>query len=118
MDHDVRPAVRGGFNQVFRRNDREVAHFRQLLYRQLLITVRGVETCADGGCAKVHLQQQLRGAQNAFGLFIEQHIEGMELLAEGHRHRVLQLSAAHLEDVLEFYGFRLETFAQLLNRID
>ncbi|VGO97320.1 hypothetical protein SB00610_00438 [Klebsiella quasipneumoniae subsp. similipneumoniae] len=42
----------------------------------------------------------------------------MELLAEGHRHRVLQLSAAHLEDVLEFYGFRLETFAQLLNRID
>ncbi len=33
-------------------------------------------------------------AQNAFGLFIQQHIEGMELLAEGHRHRVLQLGAA------------------------
>ena len=42
----------------------------------------------------------------------------MELLAEGHRHRVLQLGAAHFEDVLELHGFRLEAFAQLFNRID
>ena len=83
-----------------------------------MIAVRGVEASTNGGGAEVHLQQQLRSAQNAFGLFIKQHIEGMELLAEGHRHRVLQLGAAHFENVLELHGFRLEAFAQLFNRID
>ncbi len=42
----------------------------------------------------------------------------MELLAEGHWHRVLQLGAAHFQDVLEFDGFILETFTQLVNGIN
>ena len=87
--HHVRAAVGGGFNQVFRRHDRQVGHFSQLLNRQLLIAIRGVQTRTDGGCAQVHFQQQLRGAQQVFGLFIQQHVKCVEFLAQRHWHCVL-----------------------------
>ena len=89
VDHHVGAAVGGRFDQIFRGDNRQVADFRQFLYRQLLITIRGVQTGADSGRAKVHFQQQFRGAQNAFGLFVKQNIKRVELLTEGHRYRIL-----------------------------
>ena len=117
MHHDVGAAVGGGFNQVFRRNNRQAADFREFLYRQLLIAVRGIQARADGGGAEVHFQQQLCGTQNAFCFFVQQNVEGVELLAEGHRYRILQLGTTHFQDVLELNGFALEAFAQLVNSV-
>jgi hypothetical protein len=48
----------------------------------------------------------------------EHHGVGRELLAERHRHGVLQLGAAHLEDVGELLGLALERLAQHRHRVD
>ena len=49
-------------------------------------------------------------------VFGEHHRVGRELLAERHRHRVLELGAAHLEHVGELRRLRLERLAQLRHR--
>ncbi len=117
MHHYVSAAVGGGFNQIFCRDNRQVGHFGQLLHRQLLIAIRGIQTRTNRRCAEVHLQQQFRGAHQVAGLFIQQHVKRVEFLAEGHRDRILQLGAAHFQDILEFDGFVLEAFAKLVNGI-
>ena len=117
MYHDVGAAVGGGFNQVFCRHNRQVRDFSQLLYRQLLIAIRGVQTRTDGGGAQVHFQQQLGGAQQVFGLFVQQYVKRVEFLAERHRHRVLQLGTTHFQDVLELNRFTLEAITQLVDRV-
>ena len=117
MDHHIGAAVRGRFNQILRWHHRQIADFRQTLNRQMLIAFRRIEAGADGGRAQVHFQQQFSSAQNAFGLFIQQHAEGVKLLTEGHWHGILQLGTAHFQDSLEFIGFVLEAFGQLADAI-
>jgi hypothetical protein len=37
---------------------------------QLLVAIRGIQTCSDSGGTQVHFQQQLGSAHQAFGLFV------------------------------------------------
>ena len=117
MYHYVSAAVGGRFDQVFRRYDCKVRDFRQFLYREVLVAVRRVQASTDGGSAKVNFQQQFGGAQQVFSFFIQQDVECMEFLTQGHRNRVLQLGTTHFQDGFEFYGLTLEAFAQLVNGI-
>ena len=41
----------------------------------------------------------------------------MEFLAEGHRHRILQLGTTHFQNVLELNRFTLEAITQLVDRV-
>jgi hypothetical protein len=68
----------------------------------------GVDAGADGGGAEVDLADQQRGFLQALLVLAEHGGVGRELLAQGHRHRVLQLGAAHLQHVGELLGLALE----------
>ena len=48
---------------------------------------------------------------------LQVHREGCELLAERHGHRVLELGASELEDVLELLALVVEGIRQLLDRV-
>jgi hypothetical protein len=58
-----------------------------------------VDAGADGGRAQVHFADQQRAFSKALLVFTEHHGVGRELLAQRHRHGVLQLGAAHLQHI-------------------
>jgi hypothetical protein len=78
----------------------------------------GVDAGADGGGAEVHLADQQRGFTEALLVFAEHHGVGRELLAEGHRHGILQLGAAHFQHIGKFLGLALEGAAQVGHGVD
>jgi hypothetical protein len=63
------------------------------------ITLRHVDARADCGRAHVLAVEVLLGVLQERDLALDRGRERVELLAHGHRHRVLQLGAAHLHDV-------------------
>lgn len=95
--------VGGGFDQVGGRLQRLPADGGQALDGELLVAGVGVDAGADGGATEVHFGEQLRRqATQAVEVFAEGGGESVEFLAEGHRHGVLQLGAAHLQYAGEF----------------
>ena len=76
----------------------------------------GVEAGADRGGAEVDLAQQRGGLGEPVLVLAEGDRVGAELLAQGHRHGVLQLGAADLEDVGELVGLGREGAPQLVHR--
>ncbi len=97
--------VRGGFDQVGGGLERLAADVRQALHGQQLVAGVGVDAGADGGTAQVDLGEQLRRqGLEARQVFAQGGGEGMEFLAEGHGHRVLQLGATHLQHLGEFHA--------------
>ena len=67
---------------------------------------------ADRGAAEVDLVQQRRASLEPVLVLAERDRVGAELLAQGHRHGVLQLGAADLEHVGELGGLAANACAQ------
>ncbi len=78
----------------------------------------GVDAGADGGGAHVDLVDQQHRLAQPLLVLAQHHRIGAEFLAERHRHRILQLGAAHLQHVLEFLRFLLERPPQHRHCID
>ena len=92
-------------------NGTPVSSVRRVVTSARVVGMR-VDAGADRGGAEVDLADQARRLGEALLVLAEHHRVGGELLAERHRHRVLQLRAADLEDVAELGGLGFEGFAQ------
>ena len=89
---------------------------RQFLDRKRSVTGIGGDPGADRGRAEVHLPEQSGGLPQAVDVFLHGGMKRIELLAERHRHRVLQLGAADLEHIGEFDRLGLECIGKFLQR--
>ena len=98
----VGTGVRGGFHQVGGLLEGVTGEFAHALGAEFREAGDGVEAGADGGSAHVDLLEEDGVALEVRELFREVVGEGVEFLSGGHRDGVLQLGAAHLDDVLEF----------------
>ena len=76
----------------------------------------GVQSGADGGTAQVDLRDQLRGFLQPLGVLGDHDGVRAEFLAQGHRYRVLQLRAAHLEHAAELVRLGQEGGGHLQHR--
>ena len=84
----------------------------------MAVAGRGVEPGADGGGPQVDFQESVGGIPED-GLFFGQVVgECVEFVAEGHGDCVLELGAAHFEDVDEFVGFAVECVLQFVDSFD
>jgi len=101
VDGEVGAVVVRRLDEVRGRDRRQPAHLAEPPRRDLGVPGRRVEPGADRGRAEVDLEQQLAGDLEAPDLLADVHGEPRELLAEAHRHGVLELRATHLEDVGE-----------------
>ncbi len=90
---DAKPV--GGGDEVHRKRPREVRD------REPCVVVAGVQPGADRGRAEVQLLQLLRRLLDIVGAALDARGPAAELLAERHRHRVLQVRPAHLQHVRE-----------------
>ena len=108
MDVDVPAGVGGRLDQVLGRPDLEPGDFAQRLHDGLLVARRGVYAGADGRGAEVHLEQHFAGLRQHRMLLRQVVSEGVECLAQRHGHRVLQLGAAHGDDVVELVALFVE----------
>ena len=77
-----------------------------------------IDAGADRGRAHVDLADQKHRFLQPLLVFSQHHRIGREFLAQRHRNGVLQLGAAHLDDVLELLGLRLERLAQHRHGVD
>ena len=77
----------------------------------------GGDAGADRRRAHVDLADQHGRLLQPLLVLAEHDGVGAELLAQRHRHGVLQLGAPHLQDVLEFLGLCLESAAQQRHRV-
>ena len=101
------------FDEVLGFDDRHAADGREHRDHQLGVAVRCVDAGADRRRAEIHFgDQRTRFAQPRL-VFADHDREGEELLAQGHRHGVLQLGAADLQHALELVGLGLERAPQL-----
>jgi hypothetical protein len=91
------------------RNARDVA---QMPADQSGIVGVGVDAGADRGRAHVDFANQKHRFLQALLVFSQHHRIGRKLLAQRHRNRVLQLRAAHLDDVPELIGLVFECLTQ------
>jgi len=89
---------------------------RQLLDRKRGVTGIGGDPGANRGRAEIHLPEQSGGLSQAVDVLLHGAMKRIELLAERHRHRVLQLGAADLEHIGEFDRLGLEGIGELLQR--
>ena len=104
--------VLGGFDEVCRRHQRSSGQFRQMLAGKLGITTRCIQPGTDGGGAEIDLVQKCCGFDEARLIFSQHHHEGAEFLAERHRHGVLQLRTADLDEAGEFLRLAVEGILQ------
>src|SRR6266849_1648804 len=75
-----------------------------------------IEAGADGGAADGQVVETVESDGDAGAIAVEEiHIAG-KLLAESERRGVLQMRAADLDDVREFFGFGIKRVAQFLHR--
>ena len=100
--------VGGRLDQVGGRHQRLAGDARQLLDRERGVARIGVDAGADRGGAEIDLAEQSRGLRSRAMSSFMVVWKRVELLAERHRHGVLQLGAAHLQDVVEFDRLGLE----------
>jgi hypothetical protein len=80
----------------------------QMLRAEWRVAGRAVQAGADGRGSHVDLEQFLAGVIEVADAVADHHRVGAEFLSEGHGHGILVFRAAHLDDVRELLGFRLE----------
>ena len=73
----------------------------QVFGRELRVSGRRGHRRADRGGAEIDLVQELADFDDPLHFFADRRTPAVELLAERHRHRVLQVRAAHLEHPIE-----------------
>ena len=108
-----RAHVGGRLDQVAGEHHLLPGHVRQLLDGERGIARVGVDAGADRGRAEIDLTEEARELVQPGDVLLHGGVEGVELLAERHRHRVLQLRAPHLEDVAELDRLLLQRVGQV-----
>ena len=68
------------------------------------IILRGIDARADGRAAEIDLAQQVGKFLQAVEVLADRDGKGPEFRAQPHRHRIHQLRAPDLDDVVEFDG--------------
>ena len=118
MQQHVSTAVRGCLNKIACGLHFQARNLGQGSGDLVAVTSRSIHAGADCGCAQVDLQQAaLSIAQQC--LFLVQVIrKALEFIAQGHRHSVLELGTAHLQDVLELIALVLERGAQAIHAVN
>jgi hypothetical protein len=81
---------------------------RQLFDHEGGIAWVRIDAGADCGRPQIDLPEVRRSLADAGDILLEGREEGIELLAEGHRHSVLELGAPNLQDVGELDRLGLE----------
>ena len=110
----VRTGIRRGFHQVRGFLKAVAGEFAHPFGAQFGKAGNGVQARADGGAAHIDFLQE-HGIAVQVGDFLLQVVgKGVEFLAGGHRNGVLQLRAAHLDDVLELHALGAEGVDQVL----
>ena len=100
------------------RHQRFVRGARQFLDRKRGVARIGVDPGADRGCAEIDLPEQRCGFLQPRLVFLDRREEGVEFLPERHRHCVLQLRAADLQDIAEFDCLGLERKGEFIQGFD
>ena len=91
---DVRAHVGYGGQRIGRGGHRQAGDAGQMVDRGFAESQVGADAGADGGGPQVeHGELRNQGLERGH-VHLEERGEGVELLAEGHRHRILQLGAA------------------------
>ena len=101
MHGDVGAGVTRGLEEIRGPLDIQARDLAQVTHRRLLVPRRGIEPRTDGRGTQVDLQKQVGVVDETLDLLIQEHGEGLELLPQAHRHRILQLGAPHFEHVSE-----------------
>ena len=83
-------------------------------HRRFRVTGRSVQPGTNCGSTEVHFQQELIDQIQIMILFPHEHGIRAELLTNGHWHGILQLGAAHLQDVGVLIGFHTEGIGELV----
>ena len=104
----------GGRQHVLGRHDRLAGELGQVRRGLLGVTLRRVEAGADRRRPHVDDIQVLFRLTQVGDLGLQRRREGVELLADGHRHRVLELGAPHLHDVDEGFALPAERLGQVV----
>ena len=98
------PGVARGFDEVDGGFEVEPADLPQVAEDGRRVVGVGGDARADRRRAHVDLEQQVGVLGETVVVLAEGRREAVELLPEGHRHRVLELGAADLQHVMEFDG--------------
>ena len=88
------------------------------LVAQLRVSRRRRDARADRGGAQVDFVQQLPPLADALHFLADRVRVAVEFLAERHRHRVLEVRAAHLEHVIEFLRLRANALRSARQRLE
>ena len=113
MGGDVGAVVGGRLHQVHRGDHGQAGDLGQHLACRVGVSVGGVQPCADGGGPQVHLQEQGLGILQSIEFLQDVGGEAVELLAQAHRHRVLELGTSHLQDPFELVALLVQRRAQI-----
>ena len=110
---DERAGVRGRFDEVGRGDQRQPGDARQLAAHRFGVARRRVDAGADRRRAHVDLADQRLRLAEPVDVLEHRVAERGELLAERHRHGVLQLRAPHLDERRELVALRQERVGEL-----
>ena len=106
--------VLGGVHEVEGLHELEAGDHGEIRYDAAEVHLVRIDTRADGGAAHVQTAHLVlctlqAGNISTYGLTV-----GPELLSESNRDRVLQLSAAHLQDIIELLSLIRERLIETL----
>jgi hypothetical protein len=113
IEHEGLRILRG-FDQIGAEVDRHARDLRQMIATLLRIPLRSVEPRPDRGPAHADLGQHRTDGFEGADFIVERASKRVELLAERHRHGILELRAPHLDDVGELFALGAECSDQFL----
>ena len=105
-------AIWGSGHQVLLGDKIVTSDFAQIAANGSSIIRMRIDAGANGRTSHIDVEHGLAREAQIVEISIEHRAKGMKLLADRHRHRILQLGAAHLDHVLEFIGLAVEGVTQ------
>ena len=109
----IGPGVPRRFDEVGGQHHRNAADFGEGLRGDFCVALGRVDACPNGGRAQIDLKQELAGFLDAQDVLADGRRVRAEFLTERHGHRVLQLCAAHLDDVRKLFGLGRESLLEI-----
>ena len=114
----VGTGIRGGLHKVQGADEGLAGQLAEILGAKFRKTRDGVESGSDGGAAHVDFMKQLYVAVEIEDFLLKIVGKGVEFLTYGHRDGILELGAAHLDDLGVFLGLGTERIDQACEAAD